>query len=369
MTPFPTIGVEEELALVDPATGLLCGRSDRVIDALPPDVRPYVDHEMKRCQIETMSAVHDDLGALAADLRHLRSSVSAAAAAVGCGLQATGTHPRSSWRDHPVTPKDAYRDLAEDYRRLADEQLLFGCHVHVAVDDPDLRIDVLDRVRPWLPVLLALSANSPFWEGDDTGYASYRYLVFSRWPTFGTPDSLGSWAGYQGVVDRLISSGAIDSPKRLYWTVRPSSRYPTIEFRIADVCPTVEEAAMVAGLARALVVTAMREVEAGAPASNPRVEVLRMAEWQAARYGLSGPLVDAETGAQRTAREAVSQLLDHVGDALDATGDGRLVRRTVSEVLAGGNGADRQRLARGPGSPPAGLSSPLADRPRSSSAA
>jgi carboxylate-amine ligase len=362
MSGIPTVGVEEELALVDRDSGLLSGTADQVIAALPALAGTFVDHELKRCQIETMTPVCADLRQLRDHLADLRAAVATAAATANCGVIAAGTHPVSSWRDHAVTATKAYRMLEEDYRRLTEEQLLFGCHVHVGVDDPDLRIAVLDRVRPWLSVLLALSANSPFWEGDDTGYASYRYLVFSRWPTFGTPEALGTWAEFQSVVGGLVESGAIDDPSRLYWTVRPSSRYPTLEFRIADVCPTADEAAMIAGLARALVMTEAAAVESGATPVEVRTEAMRVAEWQAARYGVRGPLADVLTGTEGTAVEAVHRLLHHVGAALDEAGDGRFVRSEVQRVLREGTGADRQRRAWAAGADTATLIRTMAAR-------
>jgi carboxylate-amine ligase len=262
---------------------------------------------------------------------------------MGCSIMASGTHPTSSWQDQALTEKASYEQLGDEYGRLAHEQLVFGCHVHVGVEDRDLRIAAIDRVRPRLAPLLALTANSPYWEGTDTAFASYRYVVFSRWPTFVTPDPLTDWATYQQLVDELLTSGAIDSPKRLYWTVRPSDAFPTIEFRIADVCRTVSEAVMVAGLTRALVATALRDAASGTETPEVRPEVLRMAEWQAARHGLDGDLIDPFSGVSRPAAEAVATLLDHLGPALDEGDSGGEVRETVAEVLRTGNGATRQR--------------------------
>lgn len=340
-----TVGVEEELAVVDAARLELTGRAAEVLDALPAHVRPYVDHELKASQIETASPVAQDLPELASHLHELRSSVASTAGGLGCKLLATGSHPVSAWADQELAPRPSYAALQEEYQRLSDEQVVFGCHVHVGVEDPDLRIAALDRIRPWLAPLLALTANSPYWQGDDTGLASYRYVVFSRWPTFATPEPLGDWAGYRRVVDTLVDCGAIDSPKRLYWTVRPCERYPTLELRITDVCTTVDEAVMVAGLARALVSTALAETARGVPVPETGADALRMAEWQAARHGLRGPLLDPVTGRSRSAVQAVRDLLDHVGPALDAAGDGALVRTSVAKLLRHGNGADRQLAA------------------------
>jgi carboxylate-amine ligase len=345
MRPTPTIGVEEELALVDLRTGALTGKSDQVLDRIDDDVPGLVEHELKVCQVETASPVCSDLDSLATSLRSLRAAAADAAARVGCGVLAAGTHPTSSWKDQAVTARTSYRQLEQDYQRLADEQVVFGCHVHVGIDDPDLRIAVLDRVRPWLSVLLALSANSPFWEGEDTGYASYRYVVFSRWPTFGPPEPLGDWAGFESVVQTLQDSEAIDGPQRLYWTARPSATYPTIEFRIADVCPTVDDAVVLAGLARGLAMAAIDDVDRGTPCPDVPSTLLRSAEWRAARYGLDDGLLDPVTGTERPAGEVVAQLLDHVGPSLERTGEEDRVRADVAALIARGTGADRQRSA------------------------
>ncbi|WP_426574554.1 carboxylate-amine ligase [Aquihabitans sp. McL0605] len=340
-----TIGVEEELALVSAGDHHLVGRSADLIRRVPVDAQPFVEHEFKTSQVETVSPVCSTLDELEGHLAALRTQVSRSAGEMGCTVLASGTHPASRWQDQELTPEAAYVVLGSEYQRLAEEQLVFGCHVHVGIDDQDLRIAVLDRVRGWLSVLLALTANSPFWNGEDTGFASYRYIVFSRWPTFVTPGALGDWAGFKALVDELVRSEAIDSPQRLYWTVRPSNRFPTLEFRIADACTDLAETVMLAGLVRGLVSTAIGDVEAGRPAVALRGEIVRMAEWQAARYGLDGDLIDPIGGGTRPAVDAVRQLLDHVGPALDDHGDRERVTGTVDRILTEGNGAQRQRAA------------------------
>jgi glutamate---cysteine ligase / carboxylate-amine ligase len=341
----PTVGVEEELLLVDADDHQLVGRSDEVLARLAPPVGELVDQELKLSQVETATPVCSELREVHEHLVGLREAVDRAAAGIGCRVLAAGTHPVGLGRRQELTPKAAYERIQENYGRLAEEQMVCGCHVHVGVEHPDLRIAVLDRVRTQLAPLLALSANSPFWEGDDTGFASYRFVTFSRWPTFGTPEPLGDWAGYRGLLDTLVSSGAIDAPARLYWTVRPSARYPTLEFRVADVPLHASESVMVAGLCRALVVTAITDIEAGHPVVPVRGELVRIAEWQAARHGLRGDLLDPERGTSRPAVEAVHELLGRLAPVLDRLGDLDAVERAVARVLEEGNGADRQRAA------------------------
>jgi carboxylate-amine ligase len=346
-----TVGVEEEFAVVDGRLRLV-GRAADVLATLPPDVEPYVEHELKASQIEIASPVCGSLDELESQLGRLRRAISVAAHDLGHSILAGGTHPYGPWSEQSLTDEPAYRRLEDHYRLLAHEQVLFGCHVHVGVPDADRRIAALDRLRPWLAPLLALTANSPFWEGRDTGFSSYRYVVFSRWPTFVTPDRLGDWQGFEDLVGSLVGSGAIDSPQRLYWTVRPSGRYPTLEFRIGDVCTDERDSVLLAGLCRALVATALDDADAGIDPPDVRPEVLRMAEFQAARYGLDGDLLDPIGEETRSARTAIEALVDHVSPALQRSGDLDRVTSGVQRILEQGNGAQRQRrtlAASGPG--------------------
>ncbi len=345
-----TVGVEEEFQLVHLATGELTPSAPLVVPraegADPTGGR--VEHELYLSQVETASPVCASLTELRRVLGEQRAAVARAALTEGCGVVAAGTHPFAAWPLQQLTPKEPYVGIGERYAHLASEQLLFGCHVHVAIADPEERIQVLNHVRPWLAPLLALSASSPFWEGADTGYASYRYVVFGRWPTHGTPDPFASWADFVRLRDRLVDSGSIDAPGRLYWTVRPSAQFDTLEFRVSDVCTTLEEATMVAGLIRALAHVSLEAVRRGAAASDTRGELVRMAQWQAARFGLDDTLLDlAPTSgdgvAMRPAADVVGALVDHVRPGLEATGDAEAVEAPVARVLATGNSAARQR--------------------------
>jgi carboxylate-amine ligase len=233
--------------------------------------------------------------------------------------------------------------MEEAYRIVARQQVICGCHVHVGIPDRDLAIETMNRARPWLPVLLALSANSPFWQQSDTGYASYRLQVWQRWPTSGMPPALASAAAYDDLVAQLQSVEAIEDPTFLYWYVRPSGRYPTLEFRACDVCLDVEDAVTVAGLVRALAWTSMREAVDGRPSTCPPIEVLDAAMWRAARYGVDATLVSPTRLATRPAVEVVAELLAHVADGLDEHGDRDDVAGGVEAILRRGNGAARQR--------------------------
>ncbi len=218
-----------------------------------------------------------------------------------------------------------------------------GCHVHVGIADPELAIQVVNRARSWLPVLLALTANSPFWQGSDSGYASFRTIVWQRWPTAGTPGTLADRAEYDELVRTLLAVGAIDDPARIYWDIRPSAKFDTVELRVADANLTVADTVMTAGLARALVVACYRQVVDGEPWVDPRLELRRAAAWRAARFGLDGRLLDLAGCQSLAASEMVERLLDFLRPALVDLGDWERVRALVAEVMAVGTGAVRQR--------------------------
>ena len=276
-------------------------------------------------------------------LRRSRRALVEAAGREGLRVAAAGTHPFSHWADQEVTPKTRYHNLADDYRQIFREEVVFGCHVHVGFDDREAAIQTMNRVRPWLPVLLALSANSPFWVGADTGYASFRTEVWNRWPTAGMPQAFDSRAEYDRLVETLVATGSLREPTKLYWDVRPSARQETLEFRVADSVMAVDEAVMVAGLVRALAVTAHAAADRGDPDPRPRPELLRAARWRAARHGLEADLVDVLAGQARPAAELVEAFLAEVRPALEEAGDLEEVTELVRVTLAGGTGAARQR--------------------------
>ena len=343
--PF-TIGVEEEYLVLDAVTRAPVPAGDLVVRRAHQRLGDAVHTELQRAQLEVNTPVCPTLAEVRDHLVHLRREVSSAAASEGAVVAATGTHPVASWRDHAsITPTEPYLRLERDYQQLAREQLICGCHVHVGIADAELAIQVMNRVRPWLSVVLALAANSPFWAGIDTGYASYRTEIWRRWPTAGTPEVFSDRAEYEELVEALVVTGSIDAPARIYWDVRPSARFPTLELRVTDVCTTVDEAVMVAGLVRGLARACALEAAAGVPLPRPRAELLRAATWRAARYGVEADLVDVLGGRAVAASDLVGALLDFVRPSLEELGDWGETSDQVGAVLAHGNGAVRQRAA------------------------
>jgi carboxylate-amine ligase len=332
-----TFGIEEEYLLVDTGSGSLVPRASEVL-AAGSDIA-VLAAELNRCQIEIATGVWDDLAGAEREIDDLRAAVAKAGASSGTRPTALASHPFSSWDDQEVnTDKARYVRLEETYRQIAWQQAICGCHVHVGIEDRDLRIAVMDRVRPWLPVLLALSANSPYWQGKDTGYASYRSIVWQPWPTAAMPPRLDTYRRYEAMVAELTAVEAIENPHSLYWYARPSEAYETLEFRVCDVCLHARDAVTLAGLIRALVVVCAGEATAGRAYDDPPPPILESAMWRAARYGMDNTLVDPTRRALVPAAAAVGQFVDHVRPGLEAAGDTERVVDGVKAILRDGNG-------------------------------
>lgn len=338
-----TLGVEEEYQIISAQTRELRPRAGRLLPDAQRTLGDEVQNELFLSQIEIATPVCETLNDVRADLVRSRRALIEAAQRDGDRIAAAGTHPFSHWDAQTVTPKKRYQGLAAGFQQIVRELIIFGCHVHVGLAERELAVPVMNRVRVWLAPLLALSANSPFWLGEDTGYASFRTELWSRFPMSGPPQLFENKAEHDRLVAALVATGAIADGTNIYWDVRIPERVPTIEFRAADVCLTVDEAVMIAGLTRALVRTAYEGAKRGAPFPAARQELLRAAQWRAARFGLGADLIDVAGERAVPARDLVHALLAHVRPALEALGDWDEVSTLVSDTLARGNGADRQR--------------------------
>ncbi len=331
-----TLGVEEEYALVT-SDGALADAPDVAVSAHRL-IGDQATREISTSQLEVVTPVCSSLAELRAQLTRLRAAAVQAAAEHGCRVLAAGTHPFASWRDQRMSQGETYDLLVRRWGLLARQQLITGQHVHVGVP-PDLCIPVLDRIGPDLPVLLALSASSPFWEGEDTGYASYRTLWFGRWPITGTLPVLHTREAYDALVTSLVGAGIAESASRLYWDARPSENFPTVEVRVADTMPLLDDAVLHAALVRSLVRVAAR----GGPVPDARPELVRAARWRAARFGIDGMLLDPITAELVPAASAVRALLGRLREDLEELGDWDEVSSLVDGLLARGTSSDRQR--------------------------
>jgi carboxylate-amine ligase len=338
-----TLGAEEELHLIDLTTFRLAGRAPALLAQLPAE---HFSYELQRTTVELNTPVCSTLGELRDDLLQLRKQVVAVAGAEGVGIAAVGTVPMSSADDFELTSSGRFARMQDDYRLLVDEQLICGTQIHVGVDDRDVAVLAAQQLSVDLPVLLALSASSPLWHGSDTGYASTRTIIWQRWPTSGLTGPLGSAAEYDNMLEDLITSGVITDTKMAYFDVRPSSHVPTLELRVCDAMPLVDDAVLIAGLFRALVASAVEQVSQGQPARYVAPPMHRAAMWRAARSGLTGNLLDDQPRPEpRPAAEVVRALIDRLRPQLEEFGDWDEVTQLAEQTLSRGNSADRQRAA------------------------
>ncbi len=343
MTPELTLGAEEELHLIDMESHKLSARAPQLLSRLSPQ---SYSAEIQRTTVETNTDVVDTLAGLRAELVRLRHGLAEAAAQDNLGIAAVGTAPTAGFADFELTTTGRYGRMQEQYRMLVDEQLICGLQIHVGVADRDLAVEIMQRIARDLPVLLALSASSPFWNAQDTGYASIRSIIWQRWPSAGATGPLASAQAYDEMLADLIATGVIADAKMAYFDVRPSAHAPTLELRTCDACPIVDDAIVIAGLFRAMVLAAARDVEAGRPHHPVPPPVHRAGLWQAARTGLSGPLLD-DTRHPRPmpSRRAVKHLVRRLRPELEELGDWAEVSELAKRTLTRGNSADRQRAA------------------------
>jgi carboxylate-amine ligase len=337
-----TVGVEEEYHLVDAETFELADMPE-VVTAAIALMGSEAQGEISTSQLEIATPVCTSLSEVRSHLTRIRASADEVARQQGCRILAAGTHPTGTWHEQRLTVGDRYLSLFERWGLLALQQMITGCHVHVNVDDPELAVRTMDYLRPDLPVLLALSASSPYWEAVDTGYASYRTQWFGRWPVTGMPDAFGTKAAYDDLVADLVETGMIDDASHLYWDVRPSTKFPTLEVRVADTMPLLDDVVLHAALARSLVRVSAADAVRGDALPALRSEVVRASRWRAARFGLEECLLDTRAHVLRPAAEVVRGLLVRLRDDLEELGDWDEVSGLLEESLARGSSAARQR--------------------------
>jgi glutamate---cysteine ligase / carboxylate-amine ligase len=335
-----SVGVEEEYQLVDPHSGELRS-SARVV--LQGDWSGEIRTELQDSTIEIGTSVCESSTGILRELRRLRAQSAAAAAAEELQIVAAGLHPFANWREHTLSADERYRRIAETYGRIARDEHNFGMHIHVAVEGDRMRI--LGRIRRYIPHLLALSCSSPFHEGEDTAYDSYRMVLWRRWPGAAPPPLLQDDVAYRRYVDVLLDAGVLPDERSLYWMIRRHPAYPTVEFRMCDVCPSLADAVAIAGVARTLVYAAGEGMLPGSEPWKPAVADLALADecWRASRYGLDAQLLrDARSNEWDTAREAVARLAELLRPAAEELGEAAALDAAV-RLAERGNAAARTR--------------------------
>jgi carboxylate-amine ligase len=338
-----TFGIEEEFFVVHERTLLVEPQAhERFIARANELAGGGIFPELLQCQIEAATPVCHSFQEARGHLRRLRSGLASAGNEFGLSVLASGTHPTAEWPEQQQTQKERYDQVVDELQLLAFRNLVCGLHVHVGLDDDETRIDVMRRSIPFLPILLALSCSSPFWRGMDSGFHSYRLTSYEELPRTGLPPLLSSWSEYEAYTEVLKRAGIIANPSYIWWAIRPSHKFPTLELRIADACTRLDDSLTIAALFQALVRLLVMDRTINAGLTSAERALAKENKWRAQRYGLAADLVDplgdrASVPAPDAARRLVDLLRPHastLGTADELDG--------VERIIAGGTSADRQ---------------------------
>ncbi|GCE11190.1 carboxylate-amine ligase [Tengunoibacter tsumagoiensis] len=338
-----TLGIEEEFQMVDKQTGQLASQVHTIIEQGLPFFGEQIKPEMLQSMVEIITNVCPNITALRLDLQQKTQKLAQLVDAQGLALISAGTHPLAHWRDQKRSRHIRYEELDEEFQDVGRSILICGLHVHVGIDRHELAVPLMNQLRTWLPHLLALSSNSPFWIGHHTGIKSYRAVVWKRFPRSGIPNPFSSTLEYDRYVQNLVQTGCIDNAKKIWWDIRPHPFYNTIEFRVCDMPATIEDAIAIAALCQALVAKLTWLYEKNITTYVLSDHYIEENKWRAARYGLDAEVVDFIQGRRLSMRDAIHEVLDFVEDVVDELN----IRREMSYLRAllvssQGTGADRQ---------------------------
>ena len=339
--PSLTIGIEEEYQIIDPSTRELTSYITEILkeeSLVLGEVKP----ELHQSMVEVGTQVCRTPLEVRAELVRLRRLVIDLAAKRGLKMAAAGSHPFSSWMDQEITPLERYMGVREDLQDLAQRLLIFGTHVHIGIEDRDFLIDAMNVSRYFLPHVLSLSTSSPFWMGRRTGLKSYRSIVFRSFPRTGIPPSLASWNEFEEIVNTMVGTQSIPNASKIWWDVRPSWTYPTLEFRICDVCTRVDEAVCIGAIFQAIVAKLWKLRRDNLSFRQYPVAFIEENKWRAVRYGLDGRMIDFGKSEELPASNLIREMLEwFLDDVLDELGSRPQVEYAL-RILADGTSADRQ---------------------------
>lgn len=336
-----TIGIEEEYQVIDPESRGLTSYVQDFLDQGRLVLQDQLKAEFLQSQVEVGSHICRNIREARQDLVRLRRAVVELAESKGVQVAAASTHPFSSWLEQKITPAERYAKHEEAMADVARRMLIFGMHVHVGIEDRELMIDVMDQARYFLPHLLALSTSSPFWHGRVTGLKSYRSVVFESLPRTGPPPSFHSWSEYQRFVETLVKTGSIEDGKSIWWDIRPHPKFPTLEFRVFDICTKVDEAICLAALTLAIVAKLVKLRRGNQSWRRYRHHLVAENKWRAVRYGLEGKMIDFGKEKEVPVRDLVLELLEFVDDVVDSLGSRKEIEH-IHTILQRGTSADRQ---------------------------
>lgn len=336
-----TLGIEEEYQIIDPESRELKSYVQEFLDSGRMILKDQIKPEFLQSQIEVGSEICDNVSQAREEVIRLRREVIKLAQKNGMHVAAAGTHPFTSWTTQERTAGERYTKHEENMADIARQMLVFGMHVHIGIADPDVMIDVMNQSRYFIPHLTALSASSPFWQGRDTGLKSYRTIILGNLPRAGIPPSFGSRSEYSSFVDTLIRTRCIDEPTKIWWDIRPNPKYPTLEYRFADICTRVDEAICIAAIVQALVVKLIRLRESNLTWREYRRNLIAENKWRAVRYGVDGKLIDFGKREEFPLKTLIREIVDLVRDVAEDLGSAQEIAY-VDRILDEGTSADRQ---------------------------
>jgi carboxylate-amine ligase len=336
-----SIGIEEEFQIVDPETRELKSRVEEILKGGKIHLKEQIKAEMHQSVVETGSIVCDNIRQAREEVYKLRAGLAKLAEKEGLKIAASGTHPISRWEDQEISDYPRYRVVVQDMQQVARANLIFGLHVHIGVDDKELAIHIMNAARYFLPHIFALSTNSPFWKGRNTGFKSYRAKVFDRFPRTGIPDYFSSHGEFQSYVETLVKTRCIEDASKIWWDIRPHPKYPTLEFRVCDIPLTADETLALAALCQAIVAKLHSLIKKNLGFRLYRRVYINENKWRASRYGMDGKLIDFGKKEEVETEKLIYELLEFVDEVVDDLGV-RNEMDFIKEMMKMGTGADRQ---------------------------
>ncbi len=340
MTMF-TLGIEEEFQIIDPKTRELRSHMHQIVEGGKTTLKEQVKAEMHQSVVEVGTNICKDIDEARREVTYLRKMIGEIAAKQGLVFGAAGTHPFSRWQDQEITDHPRYHEIVDKLQDTARGNLIFGLHVHVGIPNREIGLQLMNQARYFLPHIFALSANSPFWLGRNTGFKSYRTKVFDKFPRTGIPDYFESVAEYDSYINLLIKTNCIDNGKKIWWDLRLHPFFETIEFRICDVPMRIDETIALAALIQAVVAKIYKLMKENLSFRNYKRALINENKWRAARYGIEGSLIDFGKQEEVSTKDLIYELLEFVDDVVDELGSRHEIKY-IEKMLENGTGADRQ---------------------------
>ena len=336
-----TLGIEEEYQVIDPETRELISHDQQIVSEAAKVLDEQVKAEMHQAVVEVGTNICKNITEARAEITYLRKSISDIAKSLGFRIGAAGTHPFSEWQKQLITPNPRYDEIVNELQDTARSNLIFGLHVHVGIEDKAVALHLTNAMRYFLPHLFALSTNSPFWEGRNTGFKSFRSKVFDKFPRTGIPGVFDNLADYENYVNLLVKTKCIDNPKKIWWDIRVHPFFPTLEVRICDAQMTIDETMSIAALIQAIVVKLYRLKLQNLNFITYHRALINENKWRASRYGIDGKLIDFGKECEVETRLLLEELLLFVDDVIDEL-DSRKDIENIRNMMKNGTGADRQ---------------------------